>query len=129
MPLLSKSIEDVIATACEDGSLTPAQAKEVLKLAQSAARQTKRVASTTEDVSTIWKPSRWQALSDKLAKSDPLKASTGLQNICKQLAQLAASGTAAKNAQESSKRKIETAGDEDITAKPAKRKKVKKTKT
>lgn len=129
MPLLSKNIEDVITTACEDGSLTPAQAKEVLKLAQSAARQTKRVASTPEEVSTIWKPSRWQALSDKLAKSDPLKASTGLQNICNQLAQLAASGTATKSGQESSKRKMETAGNEDAIAKPAKRKKVRKTKT
>ncbi|KAH8108174.1 DNA polymerase phi-domain-containing protein [Cristinia sonorae] len=131
MPLLSKSIEDVVSAACEDGSLTAAQAKEVLKLAQSATRQTKRVATTAQDTSTIWKPSRWQSLAQKLATSDTLKSSTGLQNICKQIAQLAESATTntlGKATQESSKRKVNADTEEDGGAKAAKRKKAKRTK-
>ncbi|TCD65622.1 hypothetical protein EIP91_002427 [Steccherinum ochraceum] len=127
MPLLSKSVIDVISDACADGSLTAAQAKDVLKLAQSAARQTKRVASGPQEVSSIWQPSRWQALAEKLATSGTLKSSTGLQNTCKQIAQLSESTVIFKSAQEPSKRKLDASVDDDAARNPS-RKKVKKSK-
>ncbi|THH32974.1 hypothetical protein EUX98_g1203 [Antrodiella citrinella] len=127
MPSLSTSIEEILTTACEDGSLTAPQAREVLRLAQSAARHTKRVASTIEEVSSVWQPTRWQGLARKLSSSDSLKSSTGLQNMCKQVAQLGEAGTATdKKTQESSKRKIDVSEDDIVASKPTKRKKTKK---
>lgn len=93
---LAPSLRDALLTSLAPTSeplLNSAQAKELLKLASQAVRQSKRISSS--DLSTLWKSDAWEDLRSQLAASDRFKASTGLLNTCKQLAQLI-SGSVAK---------------------------------
>ncbi|KAL1709805.1 DNA polymerase phi-domain-containing protein, partial [Schizophyllum commune] len=86
MELLQRSLVETITGAC-DGSvnLNAAQLKELLKLANSAARQSQK---QPENVKAVWTASTWTSLSDRLSSSDKFKASTGLHKTCQQIAQL-----------------------------------------
>ena len=152
MPKLREAILDTISKACKDEStsLQPAHVKDILKLVLVAVRQTKRLAQNSDELSTIWQPSKWSELSSTLASNDRFKASVGLQAMCKQIVQLLQdSGTAvskAKTADENktkskeksgastTKRKAadrEEDGDEGVAdeGKKAKHKKARKTKS
>jgi DNA polymerase phi len=94
MPSLRDALLGVLTKACEDKSLSAAQMKDLLKLASSSARQTKRLC-TPEQLSTTWTPSAWNQLRVQLAASDRFKSSTALLNACKQLAQLTGAPAAA----------------------------------
>ncbi|KAL1735154.1 DNA polymerase phi-domain-containing protein, partial [Schizophyllum commune] len=86
MELLQRSLAETITGAC-DGSvnLNAAQLKELLKLANSAARQSQK---QPENVKAVWTASTWTQLADRLSSSDKFKASTGLHKTCQQIAQL-----------------------------------------
>ncbi|KAI5899852.1 uncharacterized protein SCHCODRAFT_02525003 [Schizophyllum commune H4-8] len=86
MELLQRSLADTITGAC-DGTvnLNAAQLKELLKLANSAARQSQK---QPENVKTVWTATTWTQLSDRLSSSDKFKSSTGLHKTCQQIAQL-----------------------------------------
>ncbi|KAI8998993.1 DNA polymerase phi-domain-containing protein [Trametes punicea] len=139
MPTLRQAILDTLSDACTgDSSLTAAHAKEILKLALVAVRQTKRFASNTEEAASIWEPSTWSDLSAKLASSDRFKASVGLQAMCKQVDQLLqesnATGTKASGTgKATTKRKAEeevTGDDKGVASgKKAKHKKARKEKS
>ncbi|GBE82630.1 hypothetical protein SCP_0410150 [Sparassis crispa] len=146
IPTLRRSLHDVISNACGDTpTLTPAQMKELLKLGLTAVRQTKRFASSPEEVFSSWDPSTWNVLAGKLAASDRFKSSTGLQTMCKQMAQLASETAQAdikakasseksksNNATVTAKRKVNTLEDVEDTVKVSKkikRQKVTKVKT
>ncbi|KAI0637371.1 DNA polymerase phi-domain-containing protein [Trametes polyzona] len=136
MPKLRQVIVDTLSTACTgESSLTPAHAKEILKVALVSVRQTKRFASSVEEAASIWEPSKWSDLSSKLASSDRFKSSVGLQAMCKQIVQLLQeSGTASAKAsgkgkdKGAAKRKAEEAvgADEEAAASSGKRAKHKK---
>jgi DNA polymerase phi len=64
------------------------QVKDILKLALSAVRQTKRLNPDSEALSSTWRPQQWDSLRTKLASSDKLKSSTSLQTMCNQIIQL-----------------------------------------
>ncbi|KAJ3012367.1 hypothetical protein NUW54_g1893 [Trametes sanguinea] len=139
MPELRQAILDTLSNACTgESSLTPAHAKEILKLALLGVRQTKRFTSSAEEAASIWEPSKWSDLSSKLASSDRFKASVGLQAMCKQLVQLLqesnTAGTKASGKQKAAtKRKAdEVAAEDEGTAssgKKAKHKKARKEKS
>ncbi|KAI0373319.1 hypothetical protein BV20DRAFT_963165 [Pilatotrama ljubarskyi] len=137
MPKLRQAILDTLSNACtSESSLTPAHAKEILKLALVSVRQTKRFASSTDEASSIWEPSKWSNLSSQLASSDRFKSSVGLQAMCKQLVQLLqdsnTAGTKASGKEKATKRKAdEVAADEEgaASAKKAKHKKARKEKS
>ncbi|EJF62593.1 hypothetical protein DICSQDRAFT_135562 [Dichomitus squalens LYAD-421 SS1] len=108
MPSLRKGILDTVSKACSDEStsLQPAHVKDILKLALGAVRQTKRFTQSSDELSTIWRPSKWTELSNTLASNDHFKASVGLQAMCKQLVQLLQeSGTAVSKAKAADKDK------------------------
>ena len=151
MPKLREAILDTISKACKDEStsLQPAHVKDILKLVLVAVRQTKRLAQNTDELSTIWQPSKWSELSSTLASNDRFKASVGLQAMCKQIVQLlqesGTAGSKAKTADENTakskksgasttKRKAadrEEDGDEGVAdeGKKAKHKKARKAKS
>ena len=140
MPKLRQAILDVLTNACTgESSLTPAHAKEILKLALLGVRQTKRFTSSIEEASSMWEPSKWSELSSKLASSDRFKSSVGLQAMCKQLVQLLQdSGTAGAKAsgkdKAAAKRKASEVAAEDAeegaaSGKKAKHKKARKEKS
>ena len=93
MELLQRSLTETITGAC-DGSinLNASQLKELLKLANSAARQSQK---QPENVKAVWTASTWTQLADRLSSSDKFKASTGLHKTCQQIAQLI-SGTSSQ---------------------------------
>ena len=138
MSTLRQALHDVISEAC-DGTpaLAPAQIKELLKLALTAARQTRRISPS--DLSTIWEPSIWLTLADRLAGSERFKSSTNLKSMCKQMAQTTgqvpaeAKGRNAhgetSNATTTIKRKIDTVDGDEGAAVKSKRKKVRKHKS
>lgn len=134
MPKLRQAILDTLSNACTgESSLTPAHAKEILKLALTSVRQTKRFTATVEEAASIWEPSKWTDLSATLAASERFKSAVGLQAMCKQVVQLLQeSGTASAKAsgkdKTATKRKAEAvaAEEEDESAAPAKRTKHKK---
>ena len=111
MPSLRTAILDTLTKACVDESTTlqPAHVKDILKLAVVAARQTKRVADSSNQLATIWQPSGWSELSNALASNDRFKASVGLQAMCKQIVQLLQeSSTAGSKAKDTAKSKEKT---------------------
>ncbi|KAI0781313.1 DNA polymerase phi-domain-containing protein [Trametes elegans] len=131
MPKLRQAIIDTLSNACTgESSLTPAHAKEILRLALVSVRQTKRFASSTDEASSLWEPSRWEELSSKLAASDRFKSSVGLQAMCKQVIQLlqdsstAVAKASGKNKAATKRKAEEVAVDE--TAAPGKKVKHKK---
>ncbi|THG98713.1 hypothetical protein EW026_g3515 [Hermanssonia centrifuga] len=125
MPGLRNAVQESIRVACSEESLTATQVKELLKLALSAIRQTKRVASQ-EQLRTIWEPSSWETLSSTLASADRFKSSTALQTMCKQISQLVTEEKLSK-AKASGKRKVDSLeGEEEVATSP---KKVKRKKT
>ncbi len=135
MPKLRQAILDTLSNACTgESSLTPAHAKEILKLALTSVRQTKRFTATFEEAASIWEPSKWSDLSATLAASDRFKSAVGLQAMCKQIVQLLqesdTAGTKASSKDKAAtKRKSEAVAadeEEESTAAPAKRAKHKK---
>ncbi|EIW60756.1 DNA-directed DNA polymerase [Trametes versicolor FP-101664 SS1] len=136
MPKLRQAILDTLSNACtSESSLTPAHAKEILKLALTSVRQTKRFTATVEEAASIWEPSKWTDLSATLAASERFKSAVGLQAMCKQVVQLlqessTAGAKASGKDKAATKRKAEAvAAEEDEiegTAAPAKRAKHKK---
>lgn len=133
MPKLRQTLHDMIAGACDEtSSLTHAQVKELLKLGLMAIRQTKKAVTTPEELSSLWEPSLWEALSKKIASSDRFKTSPGLQTLSKQMAQTASSGNGFKNQKAGgpSKRKLDVIEETEAAESPvkAKRKKMKKSK-
>ncbi|RDX52694.1 hypothetical protein OH76DRAFT_1399938 [Lentinus brumalis] len=146
VPKLRQAILDTLSNACSATGATsvqPAQAKEILKLALMAVRQTKRVAQNDAELSSAWEPSKWSDLSGSLASSDRLKASVGLQAMCKQIIQLVQDDKAGSKASDKSKDKakatatkrkagdagVDGEGDEKESGKKAKHKKAKKAKS
>jgi len=135
MPMLHRTLLDSISAACsETPTLTGAQIKDLLKLCLLGVRQTERASQT--DVSSIWRPSEWEALRQRLATTDRFKSSTGLLTICQQITQALQSrisATESKTAQKKSsgititKRKADDgSGDEGKgKSKKIKRKQVK----
>ncbi|KAI0691182.1 DNA polymerase phi-domain-containing protein [Cytidiella melzeri] len=89
MPALKKSVQKAIRDACEAETLSVAHVKQVLKLALSAARQTKRLAQSSKELRSAWEPSTWEVLGETLATSTRFESSTGLQALCKQISQVA----------------------------------------
>jgi DNA polymerase phi len=79
---------DTLSKACQENTLNAAQMKDLLKLASSSARQTKRLCAS-EQLAILWTPTAWDQLRVKLAASDRFKSSTALLNSCKQIAHLA----------------------------------------
>ncbi|CAL1703687.1 unnamed protein product [Somion occarium] len=137
MPSLRDAILAAVSKACTEASLTAAHVKEILKLAISAVRQSKRIVSSPEELATLWDPSSWEELSKNLATSDSLKAAAGLQNLCKQVIR-AVNQSSTKDSTSSNKpssgatkRKADDGeqGDEEVVTKKAKRKKVNKNKS
>ncbi|KAI0831759.1 DNA polymerase phi-domain-containing protein [Trametes gibbosa] len=133
MPTLRQAIADTLSSACDsESSLTPAHAKEILKLALVSVRQTKRFASSVGEASTLWEPSTWSDLSSKLASSERFKTAVGLQAMCKQIVQLLQESTTTAKAsgkeKASAKRKAEEVAAEDgaVAAAPVSRAKHKK---
>ena len=140
MPKLRNAILDSLSKACSSTTqIQPAQAKDILKLALVAARQTKRVIQNDGELTSAWEPSKWSNLSSTLASSGRFKASVGLQAMCKQIVQLlqddkAGSKASGKKKEKSkaiaTKRKAEDAGvDAEDSGKKAKHKKAKKAKS
>ncbi|KAI1788483.1 DNA polymerase phi-domain-containing protein [Ganoderma leucocontextum] len=151
MPSLRKAILNTISKACSDESTTlqPAHVKDILKLALVAVRQTKRAAENTDELSTVWRPSKWTELSKTLGSNDRFKASVGLQAMCKQIVKLlqesSTAGSKAKTDKAKNKEKEKTAsatkrkaadgegedGDEEVAdgQKKAKHKKARKAKS
>ncbi|KAH9857639.1 DNA polymerase phi-domain-containing protein [Lenzites betulinus] len=136
MPELRQAILDTLSNACSsESSLTAAHAKEILKLALVSVRQTKRFASSVEDASSIWVPSKWSDLSSNLAASDTFKSAVGLQAMCKQIVQLLQQSNTTTKApskdKASAKRKAEEATAEEGAAsgKRTKHKKARKEKS
>lgn len=121
MKALRHAIQKSVHGACENGTLTAAQVKEVLKLAQVAVRQSKRVLSP-EELQEAWDPSSWESLSQMLASSDKMKSSSGLQSMCSQVAKL--SGQQTESAKPSKRKAASIAADaQEDTESPPKRKK------
>ena len=140
MPKLRNAILESLSKACSSTTqIQPAQAKDILKLALVAARQTKRVIQNDGELSSAWEPSKWSNLSSTLASSDRFKASVGLQAMCKQIVQLlqddkAGTKASGKKKEKSktiaTKRKAEDANvDTEDSGKKAKHKKAKKAKS
>lgn len=138
MPLLREAIGSALVEACEQGSLTAPQVKEVLKSALALVRLTRKLAPTLDVMVQIWDRSSWEKISKQFASSESLKTATGLQNLCKQLLQVLdrplakadkSSGDKAKSS--ATKRKADDSDHEeaDAATKKTKRKKVKKSKT
>lgn len=142
MPKLQEALASLIDNACseEATSFTAPQLKEVLKLALTAIRQTKRVISEPSDLSKLWNSSTWQKVHDHLFKSDRFGKSTGLHAMCKQIRDAASPSTSGSkpNGKKSkgdgeksttAKRKVEEieggGKDEADLAKKVKRKKAK----
>ena len=134
MSSLRQNLHDIISKACDETTLTAAQLKDILKLALLAVRQSKRCLSKPDDLSKIWMPATWIVLTSKLAGNDRFKASTSLQAMCRQIAQLVQAPAAqskknkitATNTDEvTGKRKAEAIGDDAASTKKAKRKKSK----
>ena len=146
MTTLRKTILEKFSTACSDDASTfqPAHAKELLKLALVAVRQTKRVSASVEEAAGAWQPTKWTTLSGTLAGNERFKASAGLQAMCKQIVQLlqddsgkakakAQSEKSKKDAKSGGKRKAEAVTEDDGEAaeesgKKAKHKKARKAK-
>ncbi|KAF7322861.1 hypothetical protein HMN09_00065500 [Mycena chlorophos] len=81
-----KALAECVTDACEDKVVfTPAQMKELLKLASFAMRQTYRVASEAE-AGKAWDPEKWKGLVQALEKSSRYKAAVGLHRSCEKLA-------------------------------------------
>lgn len=143
MPTLQVAIVDLIGKACdEELVLTTPQMKDLFKLGVAAVRQTQRVASSQGALSSIWKPKSWDILHKKLLSCERFKASTALQSACQQITQLLQGTLVAKESKVAKgkhavkspvtapKRKADTNEDDEdaLTARKAKRKKVRKTK-
>ncbi|CCM03691.1 uncharacterized protein FIBRA_05836 [Fibroporia radiculosa] len=134
---LCRTLHATISGACDPSSThTPANLKELLKVGLTVVRQAKRVSSSPGELKSIWEPSEWANLAGKLAETDRFRSSTGLQTMCKQIAQMAGGestsekkkkGDKASDDVTGSKRKAGALvdGEAPVTEK-AKRKKVKK---
>lgn len=128
MESLCRSSLSALDGACNDGFMSSAHLKEVLKVAQSAVRQTKR-SFTTKEVSDIWQPSNWEEASKKLASSETLKSAAGLQTMCKQIAQIVGQESKqSKKKNADGKRKADEADEKQDDATEEKRPKRKKVK-
>jgi DNA polymerase phi len=141
--MFAPSLRDALLATLAPTSEPPlnaTQAKDLLKLASQAVRQSKRIESS--DLSTMWKSDAWEDLRSQLAASDRFKASTGLLNSCKQIVQMTSGsstkavgegdslperGSATKTAKSTKpgKRKAEDSGAKQVEGK-SKAKKVKK---
>jgi DNA polymerase phi len=154
MAALKQSIQHAVRDAClDEETLSAAHVKQVLKLALSAARQTRRLLASSQpspsqtELRAIWEPDSWDALGTVLEGSDRFKASTGLRALCKQIARVCSDqmdeSSAAKKGKKykkqpedneeskSKKRKVEDVVDSSEDATVAKKKagrKVKKAK-
>jgi DNA polymerase phi len=69
--------------------MSTAQMKDVLKLAVSALRQTRRLPLTEKEVSSIWRPSKWEAMGKRLATVEKFTASPALRTLCDQMTTVA----------------------------------------
>lgn len=140
MPTLYAAIMNLMTEACDEKLvLTAPQMKDLFRLGLAAVRQTQRVASSSDTLPTIWRPTTWDALHIKVASSERFKASASLQTMCLQMTRLS-KGTACpkpkiverENNNESAvaKRKADRSGDDEDSAatRKVKRKKLKKAK-
>ena len=118
MPALRQSLVDLATQACVDDNtkLTAPQMKEILKLALTAARQTKRFAETL--LTEIWQPDSWSTLKQSLVQSSRFGSSTGLHKVCDQMVQLTGGPSKEKTKERSKEKRREGAGKKS----PVKRK-------
>lgn len=130
MPSLHESLYDTLIGACDKGSLTAPQVKEVFKSALALVRLTRKIAPGPDELVQTWDRSSWENLTKQLASSESLKTATGLQTLCKQLIQvLDRPLTKTDYANGATKRKADESDHEvDAATKKAKRKKGKKNK-
>lgn len=83
VPLVRELLFNTANEACsEDGTLSAAQIKELLKTVLVCVRQHKRISPST--VRNVWGPTSWKTLQTKL-KESRLQASKSLQNLCEQI--------------------------------------------
>ncbi|KAF8894690.1 hypothetical protein BD779DRAFT_1609359 [Infundibulicybe gibba] len=125
MSTLRANLLEVLTSACRDKlALTTAQAKDLLKLALLAVRQTQRIISTVD-------PEAWTTLRKALESSERLKNSPALQKMCDQIVRSTQSENASQGSKKATKRKADkVAGSEEASpeAQKVKRKKVRKSK-
>jgi hypothetical protein len=124
MPLIRELLFNTANEACsEDGTLSAAQVKELLKTTLVCVRQHKRISPST--IREVWGPSSWKMLQAKLQESR-FQASKSLQNMCEQIAR-AMDDSVIKAAPPKRKADESEEGDEVMLPVPkkAKRKKVK----
>ncbi|KAI0086629.1 DNA polymerase phi-domain-containing protein [Irpex rosettiformis] len=126
---LSQSVQKAVQEACEAETLSAGHVKQVLKLALSAARQSKKFAQPPKELHDAWQPSSWETLGATLAASDRFKSSTGLPVLCKQIAHLTGQdGESSGKAKGAKKRKADAVeGTEDVESPKKAKRKVKKT--
>ncbi|KAH7910650.1 DNA polymerase phi-domain-containing protein [Hygrophoropsis aurantiaca] len=134
MPTLRQSLLDVISSAIHDQiTLSPAQLKDLLKLALSAARQTKKLTSKPEEIQKIWRSGAWETLQAELSSSPRFASSNALLAMCRQvesIVQCPNNGTIESSEQViQPKRKINEVRDKEETSiKKMKRQKQRKSK-
>lgn len=130
MSALNQSMLKAIREACETETLSAGHVKQVLKLALSAARQTKRIAESPKQLHDTWQPSSWESLSNALAASGRFKTSTGLPVLCKQIIQVATQDERSDGKVKASTKRKADAVEETEDVQPSKKvkKKVKKAK-
>ena len=90
--------------------------KDTLKAAQQLCRLTKRFATSSTSIDSIWLPAKWESLAKKLSSSKHYASSTSLPPICLAIAKLSqtqSTESADKAAADKSvsKRKIEEDGE------------------
>ncbi|KAI0288393.1 DNA polymerase phi-domain-containing protein [Multifurca ochricompacta] len=84
---LQCKLYSVISSACNTNATFSSNLKEVLKLALVGARTARRLAAGCKSFATIWEPTSWTELSNRLVAHDRFKASAMLVGICKQIIQ------------------------------------------
>lgn len=129
MTSLRNALFELISSACDDKVvLTSPQMKDLFKLALHAIRQTKRLAPSPADVTTIWEPSSWDALHSKLVASERFKSSVAIHTLCRQMSQICSTVSPAKPGAVQKRKADEASEDEEElpVTKKVKRKKASK---
>ncbi|KAH7889259.1 DNA polymerase phi-domain-containing protein [Phlebopus sp. FC_14] len=117
-------IDQIIAAASDETSLTASQAKDLLKVALLRVRQLRK-ANVTPVVLDAWDPTAWKTLHSRLSSSDRFKSSSSLLDMCRQVeSALPLSNPEGRN-NEAGKRKV----DEVADAEPSKKRSRKKQKS
>jgi len=91
--------------------MTSAQLKDLFKIVLAAVRQTKK--ASADAVETTWSSSAWIDVKTSLSMSR-LKAATGLQKMCEQIAAMTKPASEKQDKKKKNKRKAEEAVSIDV---------------